>query len=70
VIVVVQCQVRIFQLYLGENKIYIHFDEMMIDDVFFVLDHLVELIWIFIVIAHWNNSLQVDMSFHSAGSMS
>jgi hypothetical protein len=43
---------------------------MMIDDVFFVLDHLVELSWIFIVIAHWNNSLQVDMSFHSEGSMS
>ena len=42
-IVVVSCQVRIFQPYRGENKIYIHVDEMMIDDVFFVLDHLVEL---------------------------
>ena len=33
VIVVVQCQVRIVQLYRGENKIYIHVDEIMIDDV-------------------------------------
>ena len=31
------------------------------DEVRFVLDRS----WIFIVLAHWNNSLQVDMSLHS-----
>ena len=38
----------------GENKVI--FNEMMMKSALY---------WIFIVLAHWNNSPRVDMSFHS-----
>ena len=47
----------IFQLYHGENKSI--FNERMILDLHAILS------WIFIVLAHWNNSQRIDMSSHS-----
>ena len=46
----------IFQLYHGENKLI--FNEMAM-----------RLSWIFIVLAHWNNSLWVDMSLHGTQTL-
>ena len=45
----------IFQLYNGENKL--HFNEMMMPALYLTN----RLRWIFIVLAHWNNSPRVDM---------
>ena len=50
----------IFQLYHDENKLI--FNEMMMRSSLF---YTYTLSWIFIVLAHWNNSLRVDMSLHS-----
>ena len=47
----------IFQLYHGDNKLI--FNEMMLRSALYTLS------WIFIVLAHWNNSPQIDMSPHS-----
>ena len=49
----------IFQLYHGENKLI--FNEMMMR---FTLYYTNTLIWIFIVLAHWNNSPRVDVLPH------
>ena len=43
-----------------ENKL--HFDEMMMIIISVIV---LELSWIFIVLAHWNNSPRVDMPLHS-----
>jgi hypothetical protein len=48
----------IFQLYYGENKLIIN-EMMMRSALFYTLS------WIFIVLAHWNNNPQVEMSLHS-----
>ena len=48
-----------FYLYYGEIKL--HFDEMMIMTVLYLIN---TLNWILIVPAHWNNSSHVDMSLH------
>ena len=48
----------IFQLYYGENKL--HFNEMMS-----ALYETNTFSWIFIVLAHWNNSPRLDMSLNS-----
>ena len=48
-----------FQLYHGENKFFFQWD----DEIRFVLDKHVQLD--LIVLAHWNNSPQIDMSPHS-----
>ena len=50
----------IFQLYDGENKLIIN--EMMMRSALFQTN---TPSWIFIVLAHWNNSPRVEMSFHS-----
>ena len=50
----------IFQLYYGENKLI--FNEMMMTPALYQINMLS---WIFIVLAHWNNSPRVDMSLHS-----
>ena len=50
----------IFQLYHGENKLI--FNEMMMR---FALYQINTLSWIFIVLAHWNNSPRIDMYPHS-----
>jgi hypothetical protein len=50
----------IFQLYHGENKLI--FNEMVMRSALYLTNMLS---WIFIVLAHWNNSLQIDMSPHS-----
>jgi len=50
----------IFQLYHGKNKII--FNEMMMKSSLYKTN---TLSWIFIVLAHWNNSLQIDMLSHS-----
>ena len=52
----------IFQLlvYHGENKLI--FNEMMTRSILYLTN---TLSWIFIVLAHWNNSPGVDMSLHS-----
>jgi hypothetical protein len=50
----------IFQLYYGENKLIIN--EMMMRSALFYTN---TLSWIFIVLAHWNNSPRVEMSLHS-----
>ena len=50
----------IFQLYYGENKLI--FNEMMMTPALYQINMLS---WIFIMLAHWNNSLRVDMSLHS-----
>jgi hypothetical protein len=49
----------IFQLYHGENKWI--FNEMMMSSALYKTN---TLSWIFIGLAHWNNSLRVDMSLH------
>jgi hypothetical protein len=54
------CLIPIFQLYHGENKLV--FNEMMMRSTLFKTN---TLSWIFIVLAQWNNSQRVDMSFHS-----
>ena len=46
-------------MYTGENKLY--FDEMMTSAMY----QSIRLHWIFIVLAHGNNSVWVDMSLHS-----
>ena len=52
----------IFQLHNGKNKF--DFDEMMIMTMSAL--YLTNMLsWIFIMLAHWNNSLQVDMLLHS-----
>jgi hypothetical protein len=53
------CNSEIFQLYHGENMFI--FNEMMRS----VLYNTNKLSWIFIVLAHWNNRLRIDMSPHS-----
>jgi hypothetical protein len=53
---------QFFQLFHGENKLI--FNEMMIM-MRFALYQINLLSWIFIMLAHWNNSQQVDMSLHS-----
>ena len=50
----------IFQLYHGENKLI--FIEMMMRSALFLTN---TLNMIFILLAHWNNSPRVDMSFHT-----
>jgi hypothetical protein len=50
----------IFQLYHGEIKLI--FSEMMMRSTLYQTN---TLSWIFIVLTHWNNSLQIDMSLHS-----
>jgi hypothetical protein len=50
----------IFQLYHDENKLI--FNEMMMMSTLYKTN---TLSWICIVLAHWNNSLWVDMSLHS-----
>ena len=50
----------IFQLYHGNNKLI--FNEMMMWSAFYYTN---TLSWIFIVLAHWNNSPQINMSHHS-----
>ena len=50
----------IFQLNDGENKLI--FNEMMMRSILYYTN---TLSWIFIVLAHWINSPQVDMSLHS-----
>ena len=50
----------IFQLCYGENKLIIN--EMMMRSALFWTN---TLNWIFIVLAHWNNSPRVEMSLHS-----
>ena len=50
----------IFQLYYGENKLI--FNEMMMRSALFQTN---TLSWIFIVLAHWNNSPWSDMSLLS-----
>jgi hypothetical protein len=57
----------------SESKSYIPRDDN--DDVHFVLDqHTYIIIWIFIVLAHWNNSLQgcgyTEMFYLSPGKLS
>ena len=52
----------IFQLYHGENKLI--FNEMMMRSALTNCTRPTRS-WILIVKAHWNNSLLVDMSFHS-----
>ena len=49
----------IFQLYHGENNLI--FNEMMMRSALYETNMLS---WIFIVLAHWNNSPRIDMSFH------
>ena len=49
-----------FQLYHGENNLI--FNDMMMRSALFYAN---TLSWIFIVLAHWNNSPLVDMSLHS-----
>jgi hypothetical protein len=49
-----------FQLYHGENKLI--FKEMMTRSALYKTN---TLSWIFIVLAHWNNSLRIDKSPHS-----
>ena len=49
----------IFQLYHGKNMII--FNEMMMSALFLTNT----LSWIFIVLAHWNNNLRLDMLLHS-----
>ena len=51
----------IFQLYHGENKLI--FNETMMRSALYYTSMLSELD--FLVLAHWNNSPQVDMSLHS-----
>jgi len=51
----------IFQLYHGENKLIFNERMMMMAALFWTN----MLSWIFIVLAHWKNNLQVDMSLHS-----
>jgi len=48
----------IFQLYHGE----LIFNEMMMKSTLYWTN---TLSWIFIVLAHWNNSLRIDMLPHS-----
>jgi hypothetical protein len=50
----------IFQLYYGENKLILN--EMMMR---FALYKTHTLNWILMVLAHWNNSPQIDISPHS-----
>jgi len=50
----------IFLLYYGENKSI--FNEMMMRSALYSTN---TLSWIFIVLAHWNNSPQAHMSAHS-----
>jgi len=50
----------IFQLYHGENKLI--FNEMMMRSALYQTN---TLSWIFIVLAHWNNSPLIDMLPHS-----
>ena len=50
----------IFQLFHGENKLI--FNEMRMRDALYSTNMLS---WIFIVLAHWNNSALIDMSPHS-----
>ena len=54
------CCLTPLQLYHGENKLI--FNEMMIRSALYQTN---TLSWIFIVLAHWINSLRVDMLFHS-----
>jgi len=49
-----------FQLYHGENKLI--FNEMTIRSALYLTN---TLSWIFIVLAHWNNSPRIDMLPHS-----
>ena len=50
----------IFQLYHSENKLI--FNKMMMRSALYSTNMLS---WIFIVLAHWNNSLRIDISPHS-----
>ena len=50
----------IFQLYHGENRLICN--EMIMRSTLYEINRLS---WMFIVLAHWNKSLQVDMSLHS-----
>jgi hypothetical protein len=49
----------IFQLFHGENKLI--FNEMMIKSILYYTNMLS---WIFIMLAHWNDSPWIDMSLH------
>ena len=60
VIVVFKANSTIFPLYNGENKLIIN--EMMMKSALYQTNMLS---LIFIVLAHWNNSLRADMSLHS-----
>ena len=51
---------QFFQLYHGENKLI--FNEMMMIRSALFLTNMLS--WIFIVLAHWNNSLWIDMWLH------
>ena len=50
-----------FQLYHGENKLIFNEKMMMRSALYYTNTQN----WIFIVLAHWNDSLRVDMSLHS-----
>jgi hypothetical protein len=50
----------IFQLYHGEKTLI--FNDLMMRSVLYKTN---TLSWILIMLAHWNNSPQVDMSLHS-----
>jgi hypothetical protein len=60
VIVVFKANSAIFPLYHGKNKLIIN--EMMMKSALYQTNMLS---LIFIVLAHWNNSLRADMSLHS-----
>jgi hypothetical protein len=51
----------IFQLHVYHDENNLHFDEMIIMSALYYTN---TLSWILIVLAHWNNSLWVDMSIH------
>ena len=60
---VINANLKKFQLYHGENKLYCNFNEMMMRSVNYETNMLS---WIFfMVLAHWNNSPRIDMSPHS-----
>ena len=50
----------IFQLYHDKNRLI--FNEMMMRSTLYKIN---TLSWIFIMLAHWNNSPQIDISLHS-----
>ena len=57
--IIVKSQMTIFKLYQGENKLH----SMKWWCLLCTQTNMLK--WIFIVLAHWNKSLRVDMSFHS-----